>query len=259
MHGSFAQQIAITTYGNAFLAGMPGVAWQTFYPSNNTFTYCEFVRFVDRTPDKSWEQATAYADDPLRWFERFADAGVSRLRLVCGQLNGERISRWFIETTQADASDLWDCRWDVGDQARPDQRFWRVAYGRVAADQPPFPALQIDATELKDRFGAILVAIGEFARRHRLDMFAKPFASALAALNGKRSDWKGYDLAPSSFLPPYAEDLLAAAQWAWVFGGMGSWNDMSFEGDDSAEYARLTQELYAAVNEAVVVATNVTA
>ena len=76
---------------------------------------------------------------------------------------------------KADASDLWDCRWDVGDQARPDQRIWRVAYGRVAADQPPFPALQIDATELKDRFAAILVTIGEFARRHRLDMFAKPF------------------------------------------------------------------------------------
>lgn len=90
-------------------------------------------------------------------------------------------------------------------------------------------------------------------------MFAKPFASALAALNGNRSDWKGYDLAPSSFLPPCAEDLLAAAQWAWVFGGMGSWNDMSFEGDDSTEYAQLTQELYAAVNEAVVVATNATA
>jgi hypothetical protein len=81
----------------------------------------------------------------------------------------------------------------------------------------------------------------------------------LTAFRRKRSDWKGYDLAPSSFLPPYAEDLLAAAQWAWVFGGMGSWNDMSFEGDDSTEYAQLTQELYAAVNEAVVVATNATA
>lgn len=259
MQGHFAQQIAITTYGNAFLAGATGVEWETFYPSNDTFTFCEYVRFVDRTPENSGQQATAYADDPLRWFERLAHTGVSRLRLGCGRIEGEPLSRWFIETTKANESDFWDSRWDVGDQARPDQRIWRVTYGRVAVDQPPFPAPRIDATELKDRFAANLLAIGEFARRHRLDMFAKPFTSALAALNGERSDWKGYDLAPPSFLPPYAENLLAAAQWAWVFGGMGSWNDMSFEGDDSKDYARLTQELYQAVNEAVVVAANATA
>ena len=62
MYGPFAQQIAITTYGNAFLAGMPGVAWETFYPSNDTFTYCESVRFVDRTPDTSWEQRQPHAN-----------------------------------------------------------------------------------------------------------------------------------------------------------------------------------------------------
>jgi hypothetical protein len=45
--------------------------------------------------------------------------------------------------------------------------------------------------------------------------------------------------------------LLDASQKAWVFGGMGSWNDLGSEGDDQKLYERLSDRLFRAVNEAI--------
>jgi len=55
-------------------------------------------------------------------------------------------------------------------------------------------------------------------------------------------DTIGYDLAPESILQADARHLLAAVHWSWVFGGMGSWNDVSFEGADLEIYRRSSQD-----------------
>jgi hypothetical protein len=44
---------------------------------------------------------------------------------------------------------------------------------------------------------------------------------------------------------------LDACQSAWVFGGMGSWNDMGFEGADQKEYDHVSEQLFAALNETI--------
>lgn len=62
-----------------------------------------------------------------------------------------------------------------------------------------------------------------------------------------------------SLLPLEAIQLLSAAQSSWVFGGMGSWNDLGFEGEDQATYESLSEELYGTVNRAIVAATNASA
>jgi hypothetical protein len=48
---------------------------------------------------------------------------------------------------------------------------------------------------------------------------------------------------------PRTRLLLGRARAAWVFGGMGSWNDLGFAGHtpETREYGALTDELYAAV------------
>ena len=51
-----------------------------------------------------------------------------------------------------------------------------------------------------------------------------------------------------------ARQLLATASHAWVFGGMGSWNDVALTDDE--RYKPVTAELFEAVLEAVVAATN---
>ena len=57
-------------------------------------------------------------------------------------------------------------------------------------------------------------------------------------------------------MPPLAETVLAAAQNAWVFGGMGSGNHMSFEGADQVEYQRVSNLLFETLRTAITDATN---
>ena len=49
---------------------------------------------------------------------------------------------------------------------------------------------------------------------------------------------------------------MAAAVSAYVFGGMGSWNDMWFEDDAAASYQDITRSLYQAVMFAIDAAAN---
>jgi beta-lactamase superfamily II metal-dependent hydrolase len=51
--------------------------------------------------------------------------------------------------------------------------------------------------------------------------------------------------------------LLLSASKAFVFGGMGSWNDMGFENEETnKKYNELSTELYNTMNQAIVCAIN---
>lgn len=256
MQGSLAQQIALTTYGNAYLSGATGVDWKVFFPSNSTFSFCEYVRFVDRDAGEAGTEDAIYAAEPVAWFEKLSRNGVSRLRLACGLLPGEQYPRWFNETVTPNGSAIWDARWELGDRNRPDQMIWRVTYARAKTDQLSMQPPPVDLADLRRRFAASLMESGDLARRHGMDWFAKAFDNGRAALDGKPIDAVGYDLAPDAILTPDARHLLAAVQASWVFGGMGSWNDVAFEGADREIYLRSSQDLYRALNEAVFVAVN---
>ena len=61
-------------------------------------------------------------------------------------------------------------------------------------------------------------------------------------------------------MPLEAKQLLGAVLAAWVFGGMGSWNDLGlFDGNDQQEYTELSDELFVLLNQAISVAVNATA
>lgn len=67
---------------------------------------------------------------------------------------------------------------------------------------------------------------------------------------------------PSDSLPDTgfgleARQLMASATRAYVFGGMGSWNDLGWEdAARNAEYNRVSGALYAAVKSAIGAASN---
>ncbi|SDU72090.1 hypothetical protein [Jiangella alkaliphila] len=99
---------------------------------------------------------------------------------------------------------------------------------------------------------AALAEIGRFAEDSGLGEWSPWFTRARALLDDEDP------------VPPYHGDLLpddsplglrqlaAAAVQAWVFGGMGSWNDLGF-GDDAVQagYERSTRKLYDAIRDAV--------
>jgi hypothetical protein len=271
MQGPIAQVISLTAHGNAYLSG---VSSNDFYPGNSTFRFCEYVRFVDFAEGETPEERP-YADNPLSWFERLKQEGAQTVRMhhvpTEGQQEGKETvperrlvgfigggGRRLLEVTKRNGSDFWEGRWEAGDEGREDQRVWRVTYGRIATDYPSIDSPSTDLASLEGSLSENLHAIATFARSHKLDGFAEAFEKGLAQLISVDPLAGLYhnDLAPTGTLPLPALQLLAAAQSAWVFGGMGSWNDMAFEGEDQSTYDRLSEDLYQVLNDAIVASAN---
>jgi hypothetical protein len=107
----------------------------------------------------------------------------------------------------------------------------------------------------------VLNEIEAFARRLQRNAFAECFAKARLCLSADDPLALTFhkDFAPPGILPHNAAQMLAACQAAWVFGGMGSWNDQIFEGQDGKEYDRLSAALFGLLNESICAAANASA
>lgn len=269
MQGTIAHVVALVLEGNAALRGVSSAGLDS---GHSTMTFCEFVRFVDlaSTPT-GWSERTV-AEDPTAWFGYLKERGFNELRLSHGPSRGTNPNgvpdrmraafiggggRWQIQASRPRGSDSWESRWTVGDRERADRRIWQVTYGRVARNQPPSAGEPIDLQALRDELREALGRIKAFASKQGLDNFAACFANGLEDLAAP-SPAHGFhkEFANPSLLPLAAIQLLSAAQSAWVFGGMGSWNDLGFDGEDQATYESLSEALYSAVNRAIVAATN---
>jgi hypothetical protein len=85
----------------------------------------------------------------------------------------------------------------------------------------------------------------------KCDPFTQNFERALETLardGGTAAFHRDFFRGP---LPRDAARVLDACQHASVFGGMGSWNDMGFDGADGRDYERVSENLFSAINAAV--------
>ena len=268
MNGPLAQFVALTCHANAFLRGL---RIPEFFSSNSTCQFCDWVKFfnVSRTLFGKVREAEV-ATTPNEWFECLKAEGVSEVRLFCAPQNDpgipDRMSAAFaggVGTWSMKAADrkgktaVWLSRWEVWNQDAPERRIWRVSYGRVSE-------LQSQSEPFIDLGGTIAHLRGAlqdtytFSEKHDCGSFTICFARAIETLDSRGSTLHGHhqDLAPEGCLPPLAKCLLDACQTAWVFGGMGSWNDLGFDGPDRAEYDRVSERLFTALNEAIYTGVN---
>jgi hypothetical protein len=276
VQGAIAQVVALVTWGNAALGLSPLSIDERFYPANTAFRFCESVRFAS-SPRRTSRSRDTYASDPADWFARLKKDDVETLRMsyrpsptngTSGPGISDRMSvgfvggggRWLIEAARPRSSDYWEAGWVLGDRDRADQKIWRVTYTRVAESIRSFGYQAPNVSELRDRLAAHLTEAAEFARVHVGSAFAEAFEAGRACLSSQETltgiDYP--DLAPPGSLPHWAEQFLAAAQAAWVFGGMGSWNDVWFEGTVQERYEALSEELYLLLNSVIVTAANST-
>jgi hypothetical protein len=149
-------------------------------------------------------------------------------------------------------SEYWVARWEVWDQNAPDKRIWRVTYGRLKQSKTG-PLTAHDLTKATQELYESLKDARAFSARQKTDGFTRCFDEALDTMLTGGRNRHGYhqDLAPSGFLSNEAAALLDACQKSWVFGGMGSWNDLGFKGEDQKEYERVSERLFQAVNSAI--------
>lgn len=269
MQGTIAQDVALIIHGNAALRGARTFDANAFYPANSTFKSCESVKFSDRSWNGAQFVLTPYANDPTAWLQRLRNERITSLRMAYGPSGQTQVAdralvgfvggggRWLIEAVGS-GSDWWESGWQVGDRTRVDRKIWRVNYYRIAKDQPCSNSAPIDLEGVKEQLASTLREITAFARSQKLDGFATCFDSALSALSSN-APYEGVfhnDMAPPGFLPLSANQLLGAVQAAWVFGGMGSWNDLGAFGENQQRYDDLSERLYQLLNRATVAAAN---
>jgi hypothetical protein len=156
------------------------------------------------------------------------------------------------------STDYWMARWEVWNQNAPNRRIWRVTYGLVThrrellTDHP-------GRSDVANALKAALVRILAFSEAHDCSGSAVHFRRALESLERERTG-HGYhqDLFVPGTLSSLSKGMLDAAQSAWVFGGMGSWNDLGFDGADAEEYESVSEQLFCALNDAICAAANET-
>lgn len=266
MNGTIAQAVALTCHGNAFLAGRSA---KTFFPDNSTCQFCDRVSFVTLERKFFKVREASFAETPDDWFRLLRNSGAKGMRLKhspggIGFLS-DRMSAglvggggtWFIEVLMPEnKTHYWTDKWEVHNPNAADKKIWRVTYGRVSKKRTSSwhrADLGANASELEKS----LREIHAFAVRNRFDGFAKLFAEALDTLESRGRNLHGYhrDLAPKNFLSLDAAMILDACQSAWVFGGMGSWNDLYCpDKKEQKEYERVSGQLYKAVNKAIAAA-----
>jgi hypothetical protein len=271
MVGPTAQIVALTCHLNA---RKQGITTLQFFPENSTCQFCEFIRFL-RAKRKGFTRAPRWevvAGSPDDWFDLVVDASFYRARLIHGAIHDPRFSdrmtagfvggggRWLLAIERGEHFECWEASWEVGNKDASDRRIWKVQYALVDEVQ----SLKQESTSVNEIVVQLTEALRDaegFARQHDLGGFADFFNKAQRCLSADDPLALVYhrDLAPEGALSLTGVRLLACCQAAWVFGGMGSWNDLGFGGKDQELYSKLSDRLFELINQAICAGANDTA
>ncbi len=267
MDTTISQAVALVSHANAALRGSE---LADFPRSSSTTTFCETISFSEIEPgpnDTATERVVAA--DPAAWFALLRQRGAKyvllhepygarsgatfRDRLVA-RLSGAN-ERWLLEVVDGERSGkLWAPSWDVHNPKAADRRIWRVSYTHIGERAPSEPPSGAQVAEAYAELERAVSEIARFARAQKSG-FANLFEAALKALQEQTPDSAFHkDLAPPGTLGAAAAALLCACQHAYVFGGMGSWNDQYFDGDVGDEYERTTRALFESVRKSIAIA-----
>ena len=146
---------------------------------------------------------------------------------------------------------MWESGWTTTRGARP----WKVYYLIVARDWEQFAGSYLSLRGARRRLSNALINVEAFAREQRENYWAESFRKALETLDAPYP-LEGSDFVPRGCFSLEAEQLFAAGLRSWVFGGMGSWNDLCFGGKTEEQYVQFSNELYDAMCQSLVVAIN---
>lgn len=261
VHGELAQLIAVAAHGSAWLAGRTGDAPPDLESANSTFQYVCSVRF--ELPGRLLRAPTV-SSSAAEWLVEARRRGIGRLALATppGRLTDRNLLAFagtspaaMVASSAKGPVERWSATWTVGNQDAPDRRIWDVAY-RGERD-PKIGLAASNVVQATDELTTALQRAAAFARAHDLDHWAAIFEAALG-LDHAGDPVPPYhpDMFPSTAFGRAPRRLLAMATRAWVFGGMGSWNDLLFDGADVHAYDAVSNELLAVVLAAFVAAVN---
>jgi hypothetical protein len=265
VQGSIALSLGLVMTGNAFLQGRSIGA---FWPDASIFLFCRSVRFLTSEGAPPGIREKEIAPDPLAWLgDLKGDCEGFRLHVLARDPSpgSDRMGvglvglgpRWLVESAGGVQPRLWEDEWTFDDKP-PEDRPWSVIYRATPFVHGQSVIGPPDLNRVEQDLGGALEAIARFAKKIGSE-WLDHFRQALSCLEGSAADYVYHeDLAPPGFLPEQPLRILRACQAGWVFGGMGSWNDGAYGGDEEPEGDRLSDVLFRQLQEALVAVANST-
>lgn len=270
MQGHVAQALALTCVCNAVLRGRDA---SDFWPSADVFKYTRLCEFRD----VSGGGDVLVAADPLAWFATLG-GNCRGLRLhntprprgpqqsipikereSVGFVGGG--PAWLIEAVGETASVLWQGFDRLGDRDDPEQKIWLTAYLRTG-ESPSLDATVVSLPLMAAELDAALADAEALAVEMKHDMpelgWDAVFGEARAALKADNPTPPYYALDAFADLSLEQRRLWSCVVTGWVFGGMGSWNDMAQDTANAADYERVSERLFRALCDGVCALANST-
>lgn len=163
---------------------------------------------------------------------------------------------WSLLATGPRGTEAWTPTWGLADPSTADDRIWDISCTGVTVDAGVRPPA-IDLDEAEADLEQALEGIRAFAAEHERGTWADFFEQALTPPD-PATEQRTFDVLPPAY-PTAAHRLLARASASWVFGGMGSWNDLGrFDTPEvDARYDAVSADLHRAILAAVMAAVNV--
>lgn len=264
MNGELAQLCAIVAHAKAFLAPATRDFGSMDPQAHSTFKFVARTEWYARPRALGLVSERVIAGAPNEWFEHLLKQGAASVNLVAPGVRspGQERTRqsfngggtWGVEVAAERGGvghwiPVWRPREETGSVERP----WLVTYRERVGTKIHAPLELGDAmSTLREALQAVL----EFARGLELEDWVPTFDQALKQLESP-DPFAPYhpDMLPRAGYALPARRLCAAAQQAWVFGGMGSWNEVMVEdGDTSVVFEEKSDHLYRAVVGALLAA-----
>ena len=264
MNGILAQAAALAAHAKASRVDARAGGDAQYWKHHSTFKYVKSVNFGVRRRRLFRTAFETVATEPSEWIARFPDVSADTVNLVAIPSSGTLAPH--IAAAFAGAADhgiwvvgrdLWVGAWAPTHRDDPDQRIWSVTYTSV--EPTVLTSTGWDLGDAREELAVALREVGDFAGSDSaLSSWYPTFQEAERDLD--RGDARAPyhpDILPERGYQLRARQLLSGAVRSWVFGGMGSWNDVWVANPDArARYARVTQRLYAAVTGALAAAVN---
>jgi len=262
MSQKLVQVVALVTYGNLFLQDRGS----EFDIDKLVTDNCYRLDFIDRPIEGIAGSTKLLASDAHKWFTYLKDRGTKKLKLhyrTSSQLDLPDYisaafigggSHWLVEVQFETSSDLYLSEWTPSEDVGLDRM--KTHYVRLEHDMTHLDDSSLSVTKSREELSTVLEDLCEFAGKfdysqHWVENFNNS-KKMMKEFEPQSSD----EFLPSGIFSKEARQLIAGAFASWVFGGMGSWNDLAFSGEDQERYTSLSDKLYSTLCQAIVSGVN---
>ncbi len=237
------RSMLLTAFGNAFLNGKD-VSYDNGHPAAYGL---QTVKFVHDLPGQQIGWVNYLAKSPNEWFRYLKNEGYNRLYLL---YIPNSLPDWKILALKEEKNDIWSYK-VVMEHGGP-KNFFFIEKSELGL--PEIAVVSLEETKMKLR--KILEEMIAFTISNELKNWQSIFERAKFRLSNNHDE----EILKKGFLPEgcykiEARQIISACDEAWVFGGMGSWNDIIL-GQNGQGYRQLTDKLYSTLYASLTSAIN---